>query len=69
LDDLADHVGGNSVTDGYTHTFTVDERNAAEKLGDLFRTGWLEIDAGRVISFPSLSQKKMGLLVESNKPS
>jgi hypothetical protein len=26
---------GNSVTDNYTHTFTNDERNAAEKLGVL----------------------------------
>jgi integrase len=59
---------GNSVTDGYTHTFTVDERTAAEKLDELFGTGWPEIDAGKVISFPNLSQKEEGLLVESNKP-
>jgi integrase len=52
---------GNGVTDGYTHTFTADERNAAEKLGELFGTGWPEIDAGKVISFPSLSQKEEGL--------
>jgi integrase len=52
---------GNGVTDGYTHTFTVDERNAAEKLGELFGTEWPEIDAGKVISFPSLSQKEEGL--------
>jgi Phage integrase family len=52
---------GNSVTDNYTHTFTDDERNAAEKLGELFGTGWPEIDAGKVISFPNLSQKEEGL--------
>jgi hypothetical protein len=51
---------GNSVTDNYTHTFTEDERNAAEKLGELFGTGWPEIDKGNVISFPSLSQKEEG---------
>ena len=51
---------GNSVTDSYTHTFTADERSAAEKLGELFGTGWLEIDKGKVISFPSLSQKEEG---------
>ena len=52
---------GNSVTDIYTHTFTDDERNAAEKLGELFGTGWPEIEAGKVISFPNLSQKEEGL--------
>jgi len=51
---------GSSVTDNYTHTFTDDERNAAEKLGELFGTGWPEIDAGKVISFPNLSQKEEG---------
>jgi integrase len=51
---------GNSVTDGYTHTFSDDERNAAEKLGELFGTGWPEIDKGKLISFPSLSQKEEG---------
>jgi len=25
---------GNGVTDGYTHTFSDDERNAAEKLSE-----------------------------------
>jgi hypothetical protein len=50
-----------SVTDNYTHTFTEDERNAAEKLGELFGTGWPETDAGKVISFPNLSQKEEGL--------
>ena len=52
------------MTDNYTHTFTDDERNAAEKLGELFGTGWPEIDAGKVISFPNLSnlsQKEEGL--------
>jgi hypothetical protein len=48
------------VTENYTHTFTQDERNAAEKLGELFGSGWPEIDKGKVISFPSLSQVKEG---------
>jgi integrase len=52
---------GSSVTDNYTHTFTADERNAAEKLGEFFGTGWPEIDEGKVISFPNLSQKEEGL--------
>jgi hypothetical protein len=52
---------GNSVTDGYIHTFNEDERNAAEKLGELFGNGWPEIDSGKVISFPNLSQKEEGL--------
>jgi hypothetical protein len=58
----ANQVGhsGNSVTDGYTHTFSDDERNAAEKLGELFGTGCPEIDKGKLISFPSLSQKEEG---------
>jgi hypothetical protein len=30
---------GNSVMENYTHTFTHDERDAAEKLGQLFGTG------------------------------
>jgi integrase len=51
---------GNSMTDSYTHTFTDDERNAAEKLGELFGSGWPEIDSGKVISFPNLSQKEEG---------
>jgi integrase-like protein len=51
---------GNSVTDGYTHTFSADERSAAEKLGELFGTGWPEIDKGKLVSFPSLSQKEEG---------
>jgi integrase len=53
------HSGG-SVTENYTHTFTQDERDAAERLGDFFGTGWPEIDKGKVISFPSLSQKEEG---------
>jgi len=48
------HSGG-SVTENYTHTFTEDEREAAEKIGELFGTGWPE---GKVISFPNLSQKE-----------
>jgi integrase len=51
---------GSSVTENYTHTFTQDERDAAEKLGDFFGTGWPEIDRGKVISFPNLSQKEEG---------
>ena len=53
---------GNGVTENYTHTFTQDERDAAEKLGDFFGTGWPEIDKGKLISFPSLSQTKEGPL-------
>jgi integrase len=49
---------GSNVTDNYTHTFTADERNAAEKLGEFFGTGWPEIDKGKVISFPNLSQEE-----------
>ena len=49
---------GNSVTENYTHTFTQDERDAAEKLGELFGSGWPEIDKGKLISFPSLPQTK-----------
>jgi integrase len=52
---------GNSVTENYTHTFTNDEQEAAEKLGKLFGTGWPEKEEGKVISFPSLSQMKEGL--------
>jgi hypothetical protein len=53
----------NSVTENYTHTFTQDERDAAQKLGEFFGTGWHEIDKGKVISFPSLSQKEEGLAI------
>ena len=53
---------GNSVTENYTHTFTQDERDAAEKLGEFFGTGWPDIDKGKVISFPNLSQKEVGLV-------
>jgi len=49
---------GNGVTEGYTHTFTQDERAAADKLGELFGTGWPEKRTGKLISFPNLSQKK-----------
>jgi len=51
---------GNSVTENYTHTFTQDERDAAEKLGEFFGTGWPEIGEKKVISFPNLSQKEEG---------
>ncbi|MGC1648825.1 MAG: tyrosine-type recombinase/integrase [Candidatus Sulfotelmatobacter sp.] len=47
---------GNGVTEGYTHTFTQDERAAAEKLGELFGTGWPEKKMGKLIPFPNLSQ-------------
>jgi integrase len=46
------------VTEGYTHTFTQDERAAAEKLGELFGTDWPEKQMGKLISFPNLSQKQ-----------
>lgn len=52
---------GNDVTETYTHTFTRDEREAAEKLGELFGTGWPEKSEVKVISFPSLSQTKQRL--------
>ena len=51
---------GNSVTENYTHTFTQDERDAAEKPGEFFGTGWPEIMERKVISFPNLSQKEEG---------
>jgi hypothetical protein len=47
---------GNTVTEGYTHTFGQDERDAAEKLGELFGTGWPEKTRGITTSFPDLSQ-------------
>jgi hypothetical protein len=53
----------NGVTENYTHTFTHDERNAAEKLGQFFGDGWPEISESKVISFPSLSQKEEGLAI------
>lgn len=52
--------GVGDVTENYTHTFTQDERAAAEKLGELFGTGWPETDKGNLIPFPSLSQKEEG---------
>ncbi len=48
------------MTEHYTHTFTQDERNAAEKLEEFFGNGWPEIDKGKLIAFPSLSQTKEG---------
>ena len=53
------HSSG-TVTENYTHTFTKDERQAAEKLGDLFGTNWPEIGMKKVISFPNLSQVQEG---------
>ncbi len=47
---------GNGVTESYTHTFTQDERVAADKLGVLFGTGWPEKKAGKLIPFPNLSR-------------
>jgi len=54
--------GFGSLRDGdHTHTFTQDERDAAEKLGELFGAAWPETDMGKVISFSCLSQKEEGL--------
>jgi len=55
--------GDNDVTENYTHTFTPNERDAAEKLGELFGTKWQEIGKKTVISFPNLSQKEEGLAI------
>jgi hypothetical protein len=44
----------NGVTEGYTHTFTQDERATPEKLGELFGAGWPEGQMGKLISFPNL---------------
>ena len=55
--------GDNNVIENYTHTFTPDERDAAEKLGELFGTNWPEIGKKTVISFPNLSQKEEGLAI------
>ena len=52
---------GNGVTETYTHTFTRDEREAAEKLGEFFGAGWPEKDEVKVTSFPSLSRTKQRL--------
>jgi hypothetical protein len=54
------HSGNGDVTESYTHTYTQGEREAAEKLGELFGTGWPETDKGKVLSFPNLSQKEEG---------
>jgi len=64
------HLGhsGNGVAENYTHTFTENERNAAEKLGQFFETGWPEIDGGKLISSQVFPKKKKGSLVESSKP-
>jgi hypothetical protein len=52
---------GNGVTETYAHTFTKDEWDPAEKLGELFGVGWPEKLEAKVISFPSLSQTKQRL--------
>jgi len=49
------------VTEYYTHTFTKDERDAAEKLDEFFGTGWPEVGEKKVISFPNPSHKEEGL--------
>jgi hypothetical protein len=51
---------GNGMTESYTHAFTKDERDAAEKLGDLFGAEWPTNGKEDLISFPSLSQKQEG---------
>lgn len=63
------HSAG-SVTESYTHTFTKDEREAADKLGEFFGTDWPKKDEGKLISFPSLSQTEEGpLAVAAGSPS
>jgi integrase len=55
---------GSDITESYTHTFTQDERAAAEKLGEFFGTGWPEKEpvkprrkqSKKGESFPNLSQ-------------
>ena len=59
---------GNSMTESYTHTFTQDERVAAEKLGELFGTGWPEKENGKLISFPIFPKRKNGLPGRTSKP-
>jgi hypothetical protein len=54
-----------TVTELYTHPFTQDERAAADKLGELFGTGWPETDGGKTNFFP---KKMKGLLLEIRKP-
>jgi len=43
---------GNGVTESYTHTLASDERDAAEKLGELFGAGWPERGETKVVFFP-----------------
>jgi len=52
---------GNGVTENYTHTFTKDERDAAQELGKLFGTEWPTSGEEKLISFPNLSQKQQEL--------
>jgi hypothetical protein len=49
------------VTENYTHTFTKDERDAAEELGKLFGTEWPTSREEKLISFPNLSRKQQEL--------
>jgi len=57
---------GSTITEHYTHTFSEDERVAAEKLGEFFGTGWPEKEteklpakhSRKVIPFPNLSQNQ-----------
>ena len=49
-----------------THTFTQDERAAAERLGELFGTSWPEKTKGELTYFPNLSQK-LNQPAESNQ--
>ena len=52
---------GSTVTENYTHTFTQDERVAAENLGELFGTGWPEKETGKLISSQIFPESKNGL--------
>jgi hypothetical protein len=60
---------GAKVTENFAHTFTQDERDAAEKLGGLFRN-WMACDRQRETDcFPeSLPNIKKGLLATPSKP-
>jgi integrase len=58
---------GTTVTESYTHSFAKDERAAAEKLGELFGTGWPGKEQGKVIPFPNLSQTQERLAGSSQQ--
>jgi Phage integrase family len=49
---------GNSVTENYTHTFSQDERDAAEKLGQLFGSEWPENQRVKSDFFPKSFPKR-----------